>query len=250
MTRTRTETGIAGLDGQSRSKLARWAGAAYLAYIAIGAPSMILQNRQIEWSDLALNFHQIQQGIQLFRLGFFLEIMACMFFLLATWSYFVLLKSVEKNLALLLVLLNLGGIAAECASAIIKFGALQSVVGNDLARAFTPDQMQAMTMLLLRVGGTGSNVATLFYGAWLFPFGWLVYRSGFIPRIWGVLLIADGALLFFTFAQLCLFPAYHAKWTAFFLPIEFLAEVGTAVWLLIRGAREMPAKLVTGETAA
>ena len=247
MTNERTETCGGGLDGPSRNKLARWAGAAYLTYIAFGAPVMILQNRQVAWGDLASTFNHIQQGTQLFRLGFFLEIVATMFFLLATWSYFALLKPVGKNLALLLVLMNLGGIAAECASAIVKYGALQCVVGNDLARAFTPNQMQAITMLLLRVGDAGYNVATLFYGAWLFPFGWLVYRSGFIPRFWGALLIADGALLFITFAQLCLFPAY-GKWTLPFLPIEFLAEVGTAIWLVIRGAKEKPVKPVTAGT--
>jgi hypothetical protein len=238
MANVRTETYATGLDGLSRDKLARWAGSAYLAYIVFGAASMILQNRQTAWGDLTLTFQHIQQGVEFFRLGFFLEIVALMFFLVAAWSYFVLLKPVEKNLALLLVLLNLGGIASECASAIVKYGALQCVVGNDLLRAFTPDQMQAMSMLLLRVGGSGYAVATLFYGAWLFPFGWLIYKSGFIPRFWGVLLIADGALLFISFAQLCLFPGY-AKWTTPFLPIEFVAEVGIAVWLVIKGARRL-----------
>jgi hypothetical protein len=224
------------MDGLSRDRQARWAGAAYLTYIVFGAPSMILQNRLIVWSDLASTFHNIQHAPQLFRLAFFLSIVANMFFLLATWSYFVLLKPVERNLALLLVLLNLVGVATECASAIIKYGALQCVMGNDLLHAFTPDQMQAMSMLLLRVGGTGYVVATLFYGAWLFPFGWLIYKSGFIPRFWGVLLIADGALLFISFAQLCLFPG-HGRWTTPFLPIEFLAEVGTAVWLVVKGVK-------------
>lgn len=174
MTQVRTKTSAIGLDGLSRDNLPRWAGAVYLAYIVIGAASMILQNHLLVPGNMAVTFQNIQQGIMLFRLKFFLEILATMFFLLATWSYFVLLKPVEKNLALLLVLLNLGGIAAECASAIVHYGALQCVVGNDLLHAFTPDQMQAMSMLLLRVGGTGYIVATLFYGAWLFPFGWLI----------------------------------------------------------------------------
>jgi len=97
MTTVRTETFPIGLDRLSRDKMARWAGATYLTYIALGAPSMILQSRQIAWSDLTLTFLHIQQGTQLFRLSFFLEILAIMFFLLATWSYFVLLKPVERN---------------------------------------------------------------------------------------------------------------------------------------------------------
>jgi hypothetical protein len=99
--------------------------------------------------------------------------------------------------------------------------------------------MQTMAMLLLRVGGSGMIVANLFYGAWLLPFGWLVWKSGFIPRFWGVLLIADCFCLWICFAQMCLFPAYE-KWTFPLFPIMFVAEVGTALWLVIKGANLKP----------
>jgi hypothetical protein len=219
----------------STDKLARRAGAAYLIYIVFIASSGIMQGRLVAWNDLAATAHNIQQSIMLFRVAFLAEIVATMLFLCATWSYYVLLKPVGKNLALLLVLLNLAGVAVECSSRIVNFGALKCLTDTDLARGFTVDQMQAMAMLLLRVGGSGMAVANLFYGAWLFPFGWLVWKSGFIPRFWGVLLIADCFCLWICFVQFCLFPDYE-KWTYPLYPIMFVAEVGVALWLVIKGA--------------
>jgi hypothetical protein len=219
----------------TRDKLARRAGAVYLAYIVFIASFGIMQSHQIAWSDLVATAHNIQQSIVLFRVAFVTEIVATLLFLCATWSYYVLLKPVGKNLALLLVLLNLAGVAVEAASAVVRFGALKCLTDTDLLHGFTVDQMQTMAMLLLRVGGSGMMVANLFYGAWLLPFGWLVYKSGFIPRFWGVLLIADCFCLWICFAQSCLFPAYE-KWTYPLYPIMFVAEVGTALWLVIKGA--------------
>ena len=223
----------------TRDKLARRAGAVYLAYIVFIASSGIMQSHQVVWSDLAATAYNIQQSILLFRFAFLTEIVATLLFLCATWSYYVLLKPVGRNLALLLVLLNLAGVAVECASAIIHFGALKCLTDADLLHGFTADQMQAMAMLLLRVGGSGMIVANLFYGAWLFPFGWLVYKSGFIPRFWGVLLFADCFCLWICFVQMCLFPEYE-KWTYPLFPIMFVAEVGTALWLVIKGASVKP----------
>jgi hypothetical protein len=171
------ENAVNELDA-SRDKLARRAGAVYLAYIVFIASSGLMQSHQVVWNDLAATAYNIQQSIILFRVAFLTEIVATLLFLCATWSYYVLLKPVGKNLALLLVLLNLAGVAVECASRVVNFGALKCLTDTDLMRGFTADQVQAMAMLLLRVGGSGMIVATMFYGAWLFPFGWLVYTSG------------------------------------------------------------------------
>ena len=235
MTEVKVEENAVKEQSPSLDKLARRAGAVYLAYIVFIASFGIMQSHQIVWGDLAATAHNIQQSVLFFRGAFLVEIVATLLFLCATWSYYVLLKPVGRNLALLLVLLNLAGVAVEGASAVIRFGALKCLTDTDLLHGFTADQMQAMAMRLLRVGGTGMIVANLFYGAWLFPFGWLVYKSGFIPRFWGILLIADCFCLWICFVQMCLFPEYE-KWTYPLFPIMFIAEVGTALWLVIKGA--------------
>ena len=91
-------------------------------------------------------------------------------------------------------------------------------------------------MLSINVYRTGWVTAQLFFGTWLFPLGYLVYKSGFLPRFLGVLLILDGFAVLFWFLQALLLPAYPAiNYPAWAL--SFIAEVGLALWLLIKGVK-------------
>lgn len=220
-----------------RNRLARWAGALYLAYIAGLIAYFLMQGRQIVWSDAAATVRNIEHSLWFFRFTFFTQILATLLFFLAAWTLSALFKSVGPNLSLMLVLLNLAGVITECACAILRYGALACLGGNGPLRGFDADQTRALAMLLLRIGGEGMNVATLFYGAWLVPLGILVYRSRYIPRFWGVLLLADAASLCICFTQLVLFPGFQ-KWTYPLYPIMFIAEAGTSLWLVIKGVRE------------
>jgi hypothetical protein len=80
-------------------------------------------------------------------------------------------------------------------------------------------------------------VTTLFYGAWLFPLGYLVLKSRFLPRFLGVLLFMDGVSMLICFVQICLFPGYQ-KLTYPLFPVMLVAELGLALWLIIKGVRE------------
>lgn len=93
-----------------------------------------------------------------------------------------------------------------------------------------------MALLAINVYRMGSVAAQLFFGTWLFPLGYLVYKSGFLPRILGVLLILDGVAEMIWFLQTFLLPAYpqiKVPGTA----VSFLAEVGLALWLLIKAVK-------------
>ncbi len=92
-------------------------------------------------------------------------------------------------------------------------------------------------MFFINLGGSGNMILTLFYGVWLFPLGYLVYKSGFLPRFLGVLLLLDGLSLMICFIQLGLFPGYQ-KLTYPLYPIMFIAEFGLAMWLIIKGVKE------------
>jgi hypothetical protein len=83
---------------------------------------------------------------------------------------------------------------------------------------------------------TGFVTAQLFFGAWLFPLGYLVYRSGSIPRLLGVLLVLDGVGVLVWFLQALLLPDYRA--IAYpGLAVSFVAEVGLGLWLLVVGVK-------------
>jgi hypothetical protein len=243
-------TGIAGFeiagnvqDG-SRRKLARLAGFLYLAYIVLFASSTIVQQKPIVWGDAAATARNIAGSELMFRIGFISEIIAALLFLSTAWALYVLLKPVCKNLALLFLLLNLTGVAVECVCTLIHFSALLLLGNSGYLHAFNPDQLQALSMFFLSLSGSGSMIQTLFYGAWLFPLGYLVFKSGFLPRFLGVLLFLDGLCLMICLIQLCLFPG-HEKLTYPLYPIMFIAEFGLALWLIIKGVKEQKEKSFT-----
>lgn len=79
-------------------------------------------------------------------------------------------------------------------------------------------------------------MTVLFYGAWLFPLGYLAIKSRLLPKVLGVLLILDGVSLMICFVQLWLLPAYK-KWTYPLYPVMFIAECSLALWLAIMGVK-------------
>ena len=97
-----------------------------------------------------------------------------------------------------------------------------------------------MAYLSINVYKTGWVTAQLFFGTWLFPLGYLVYKSKFLPRVLGVLLMLDGIGVLIWFLQALLLPAYPAI-TYPGLAVSFVAEVGLALWLPVRGVKVVDA---------
>ena len=117
-----------------------------------------------------------------------------------------------------------------------EIAALVLVSGVDFLSVFEKPHLDALAYLFLRLHSQGIAVASIFWGLWLFPFGMLVIRSGFIPRAFGVLLMIAGvAYLASSFATLIL-PQYAPLVGQSALPLE-VAELPIVFWLLIWGAR-------------
>jgi hypothetical protein len=184
-----------------------------------------------EAADIA---QDIVASEQLFRAGFVSFVLSALFFLLSAWALYVLLKPVNKDLALLVVLLNLCGVAIKCASLLGEVTALQLLSGADYLSAFEPAQLQALANLFLNVFNSGFMIAQIFFGAWLLPLGYLVYRSGYLPRFLGVLLVLDFVAILLWFFQFFLFPDYEAL-SYPGLAVSFVAEAGLCLWLLVKG---------------
>ena len=225
------------LNSMSQRKVARMAGLLYLAYIVIFAVSSVIQGRPIAWGNTAATASNIVAAQGLFRLGVVMELIAALLFLLAAWALFVLFKPVNRDIALLFLLLNLVGVAIECAATLIHFSALMVYQDSASMAAFKPEQLQTLGWLLLKVSSGGGMVDVLFYGAWLFPLGYLVIKSRLLPKVFGVLLILDGVCLMICCVQLWFLPAYQ-KWTYPLFPVMFIAECGLGLWLAIMGVKE------------
>jgi len=157
-------------------------------------------------------------------------------FLLAAWGLYVLLRPVNEDLALLFLLLNAVGVAIQGASMLSLVSALLLGDGASYMQAYSAAQLEGLAVLSINVYKMGWATAGLFFGTWLFPLGYLVYTSRFLPRFLGVLLILDGIGVLVWFLQALLLPAYRAI-TYPGLVVSFVAELGLAVWLLIKGVK-------------
>lgn len=218
-------------------KTARIAGVFYLIFIVTTVLATTVRDNFIVAGDAAATANNIVASHGLFRIGIVTELVSAVFFVLAAWALYALLKPVNKNLALLFLLLNLGGVAVECINVLNLYAALQALSGAVYLSAFQTSQLQAMAMSYLDLYTNGFLIAQIFFSAWLLPLGYLVYKSRFLPKFLGLLLILD----FFG----------NMSWflQGFFLPdnptlaypgnaISFIAEIALTAWLLIMAVKE------------
>jgi hypothetical protein len=220
---------------QSPRKTARIAGFLYFMYIV----TSIIGNEfgRFVSVDAPATVNHIIVHESLFRIGFVISLFSVVFFLLAAWALYVLLKPVNKNMALLFLLLNLGGFVIWCLSMLNLFGSLMLLSGADYLKVFQPDQLQAQAMLFINLYKNGSVIAQIPYGIWLFPLGYLVFKSGFLPKILGILLIADFFGLLIFVIQRFLLPGYEViSYPS--SAVGFIAELSLSLWLLIKGVKE------------
>jgi len=221
----------------SLNKSARIAGFLYLIYMAAHIISDIWRDSFIVPGDAAATASNIMAHEGIFTITAVGDFFAAALFFLAAWALYALLKPVNKNLALLFLLLNLAGVALQCMSAINLFAALLLMNGPDYLNVFQVDQLQSLAMFFLDLREKGFLIAQLFYGAWLFPLGYLVYKSGFLPKILGIVLMVHCFTWLSTVFQSFLFPSFAAI-TYVSWPLGFIAEFGLTLWLLIMGAKE------------
>jgi hypothetical protein len=228
----------------SIQKTARMAGFLYFIYIVIHiAADVFGRSKLIVLGDSATTARNLMTSAWQFRIGIVGDLIAAVLFLLAAWALYALLKPVNKNFALLFLLLNAGGVAVQCLNDLNLLAALLLSSGADYLKAFQAEQLQALAMLFLNLHKNGFMIAQIFYGAWLFPLGYLVFKSGFLPKLLGIVLMIHcfGWLMYFF--QFFLFPDYTAI-TYISFPLGFIAEFSLSLWLLIKGVKDQKPALM------
>ena len=228
----------------SINKTARMAGLFYFIYIIASIIADLFGH--FVFADASATVNHIMAHESLFRIGVVISLFSYVFFLLAAWYLYVLLKPVNKNMALLFLLLNLGGFAILVYSHLNLFSSLTLLSGADYLKVFQPDQLQAQATLFINLYKNGSTIAQIPFGVWLLPLGYLVFKSGFLPKILGIFLIVDCFGLLIYVCQRFLLPDYgviaYPCWV-----IGFIAEVSLTLWLLIKGVKDQKPTLADGQ---
>lgn len=226
----------------SSNKTARVAGLLYLASVVTGLFSLMYVPSQIYvHGDPSATIANITGSESLFRLGIAAGALDYVVFALLPLVLYKLLAPVNRTAALLMVVFALISIPIDFVAIATQFDVLSLLHASTYAQVFTPDQLQAKAMLLLNAYDNRIQVAQIFWGLWLFPFGYLVFKSGFLPRILGVLLMIGCFSYLDTFFAQTLFPDYGVP--DFVMWPAAMAEFGTCLWLLIMGTRE-PGRLL------
>ena len=189
--------------------------------------------------DAATTVRNLIANESLFRLGIVAGLVCYTAFLMLPLALYKLLSPYGKQAAGLMVAFAVVSVPIAFVVTLNKFDVLSLLSGADHLRAVGTEALQAQVMLSLGAYGDGLLVVQIFWGLWLFPFGYLVFKSGIIPRALGVLLMLGCFGYLINFIGRVLFPGYAesviAGWVR--LPAA-VGEIGTCLWLLVMGARE------------
>jgi hypothetical protein len=215
----------------SIKNITRIAGLLYLILSALSAfglvyvPSVLIAPR-----DAATTVSNILANEWLFRLGIVSNLLAFTVNIFVVVFLYKLLKPVNEGVASLMVILILMGLAIGMLNELNQVAVLL-FSSADYLTAFTADQLQALVLLSLDLYEHGFLISHIFFGLWLFPMGYLIFKSGFLPRFLGVLLIIAGFGYLVDFILFFLFPDVGVTVSEF----TFVGEVLLLLWLLIRG---------------
>ena len=183
--------------------------------------------------------NNIASSETLFRLGIAADLIGQMLFVFVALALYDLLKSVNQRWAGLMVIFILLSIPIAFLNEVNAVAALVLIRGGDFLSLFDKPQRDALAMLFLKLHGGGFDVAEIFWGLWLLPLGLLVYRSRFIPRVLGVLLILACFAYVVDSLTSLLLPSLETIVSRWVSPL-MLAEVVFMLWLLIKGATPKP----------
>jgi len=190
--------------------------------------------------DAAATARNITSGELMYRMAILSGLLNAIVWVFLVVCLYDLLKDVDRTQARLMVLFVSAAVAIGLANLASQIAPLILLSGADFLSVFTRPQLEALVLASLRLNSNGNYLAMAFWGLWLFPFGVLVMKSRFFPRILGVLLIIGCfAYLTVSFTGL-VFPAHSRVVNQAALPFYAIGEVAMVIWLLVRGARMPP----------
>ena len=221
----------------SLKKTARLAGFLYLLMIITGVYSIVYVSSKISVKgDAATVSNTVLSNEFLFRTGIAGDFVSNIVFLLLVLSLYKLLKQVNQHRAKLMVALVIVQIPAVFIMEAFNITSLMIFKG-EIFQAFEIRERHDLAMLFFRINEYGTMALELFWGLWLIPLAQLVYKSGYIPRVIGILLMINGVAYMIDSFIFMLLPDNHAFINQFILLFVIPGEISIMLWLLIKGVK-------------
>jgi len=223
-----------------KNRLSRVAGIIYLGVVFTGIVSlMYIPSQLIDFENAQLTYQNLKASETLFRLGIVSGVLCYTFFLFLPLVLYQLLRQVNENMAKLMVVLAIISVPMYFLNVQNELTALSLIKEPSYLKVFNQEQIQSQVLFYISQYDNGMRLIHIFSGLWLFPFGYLVYKSNFLPKIFGILLMLGcfgylinffGGILISTYGELGI-SSYAS------IPASF-GEIGICLWLLIIGAKD------------
>ena len=214
---------------------ARIGGVLYLIIIVIGFCSeFFVRDKLVVSGDVTATANNIMASESLWRITIAGELILLVCAIALTLILYVLLRPVNKTLALLAVFFNIVEFPIEAASKLCLFAALFLSGNADYLKAFEPHQLHALVKISLKLHDYGFGIDLVFFGFACLVYGYLLFRSGYFPRTLGVLMAIAGLSYLTNSFTLILAPAYAGTISPI-LVLALIGELSLCLWLMVKG---------------
>jgi len=221
----------------SQRKAARVAGLLYLMNAVFAIVGVIARSSLVVPGDAVTTANNIMANELVYQFSFMSNVIMMLVGVFLPLALYVVLKQVDKSYSALFVILLLISVPIMCINLVSQFAALLLVRDAGYLTAFGSDQLYSLVNLFLELEEIGYAVAKIFFGIWLLPLGYLVYKSGYFPKILGILLVIACFGYLIDFSTFFLFPSiYESISMLVVLPI-MIGEMAFTFWLLLKGAK-------------
>lgn len=220
----------------SIKKIARIGGIFYLIIIATGLfGEAFVRGTLIVWTDATATANNIMTSELLWRIGIAGDLIQHLCDVPLMLIFYILLKPVNKYFALLALLFNLIQSAVLVATKLYLFTPLFLLGNADYLKSIDPQQLHALSFLSIRADAYGFGVGLIFFGFVCIIMGYLIFRSGYFPKILGVLMQIVGVCYLVNSFSLILAPNFLNTISPAILIPCFIGELSLCLSLIIKG---------------
>src|SRR6266487_1104647 len=215
---------------------ARIGGVLYLITIILGAvEELFIRGRIIVPGDATATATNLRSMESLWRFGIASELFLGVCTITLTLILYILLKPVNRDLALLATFFCLIAIAVETAYSLQLVEALYPLGNAAYLQAFTPEQLYAMSNLSIKAHGDGFGIALLLFGCFFPIAGYLIFKSGYFPKAIGILYMIPGLSYLISTLALILAPTFAGRFYFVIAGPALIGELSLCLWLLVKG---------------
>jgi hypothetical protein len=220
----------------SPQRYARIGGVLYLAIIVLGgfAEGFVTSNLVVP-GDAATTAQNIMASPLLWRFGVAGDLLVAVCAVPLLWIEYLLLRPVSKQLILLGVLLNVVSLAVEAISKLFLLVVMPTLGTAVYLKAFEPQQLQVLANLALRSHDISFNIALVFFGCTCFVNGYLIFRSGYFPKLIGILMQLAGLSYLIACLAALFAPAFADLIIPAILVPALIGESSFCLWLIVKG---------------